>query len=1662
MTDSDLLLSQNSSSTIYLIRDGGHGQPVVRKVLNDEFPSNYAVRRFYNEHEITYGMRITGARGALERGRWRGRHSLLLPYVDGLTVDEAFTGGARSIADFLTAAIKTATVLGEIHAAGIIHNDISDANVIVNPDREYEARIIDFGNASRADQQQAFVSNPGRLRGNLRFISPEQTGRMNRAVDYRTDLYSLGVLLYRMLTGEVPFSGSDPMELVHCHIAVTPRTPSAVRPSVPELLSMLVMRLLAKNAEDRYQSAHGLVADLERCSQALEVSGDIEVFELGERDSSARFQIPDRLYGRDAEQARLLSAFARVSGGARELVLVGGYSGTGKTALVHETHKPITARRGAFAGGKYDQFQRNVPYFALVQAFEGFINQLLAEDEVTLARWRERIGQALGNEGRVLCEVIPSLELAIGPQPAVPELAGKESQNRFNYLFRRFTKAIARRDHPLVLFVDDLQWADSASLELLHALMTDRESSYLLCICAYRDNEVSPSHPFMKAVEQMTAEGATVSRIEVRNLPYDDANQLVADALHCDQEEAKALSTIVYDKTQGNAFFLRQFLFSLHDNGHLVHQFDLRRWSWDADAIQSLDMTDNVVELMAAKIRKLSPATQHVLTLGACVGNRFDFETLSRVHGEAVDETLAALEEARTEGLVAVADEQASFSHDRIQQAAYSLTPEQERGALHLRIGRILLDKTPAQELDERVFDIVNQLNQGKGLLSTDDERQRLAELNLAAGIRAKASAAYRPASEYLTVGTELLQAGCWETQYDLALCLWTERAESAYLSGQFEDMDGAVATVMEHARTLLDKVPAYETRILAHKARNQLLDAIDAGLEILAQLGVTFPEHPTEQDAAEGLATVGKLLEGRTTAELLELPEMSDPAMTAALKIIAGVNSSVYWARAELFPFMVFKAVELSVKHGNTATSAFGYSTYGVLLSGLVGDMKRAHDFGVLGLDLVERFDAREWLTQLYTPHYALIVPWNAHTRSTLKPLVDSYHIGQETGAIEYAVINANLYCIHAYLCGEPLDTVRRDTASYSEVMAAAKQETNLNFNQIYHQAVLNLMGRSKDPLRLVGDAYDEDTMLPQHLQANDLTASFFVFFHRFILAYLFGDLRKAQLARDVARTRLGAILAKLENSVFNFYDSLLSLALCQSADDAQRAESLAAVHRNQLQLARWAEAAPMNFQHKYLLVEAERKRVLGEDDAAMELYDRAIEGAREQRYLNEEALALELAGKFLLQRGEGERAERYLSNAHRVYRAWGAHAKVNDLATRYPSAVAPRASPSLTTSSPSLTAGTLDTSEVAVFDLVSVLKAASAISEEIVLGRLLARMMRIVLQSAGAQRGVLLLEMNGQLVVQAEADADREDVETLVGTPIADAQGVPRQVLQYVSRVRESVVMGDASDDAPFSSDPYLSGHEASSILCSPILNRGKLLGLLYLENHLMPHAFTQERMELLNLLSGQIATSLNNAMMFDDLERLVAERTASLEAANRKLERLSNLDGLTGLFNRRYFDVALSNEWSRMRRSQQPLSLIFCDVDFFKQYNDSAGHLAGDDCLRKLSDALRKGVRRPSDVVARYGGEEFVLLLPGTDRQGAHDLATSIQDEVAALAIEHSSSTVASHVTLSFGISCVVPDGTLDASELVRLADRALYLSKSEGRNRISFEPAPHDRA
>ncbi|BAZ49510.1 two-component hybrid sensor and regulator [Nostoc sp. NIES-4103] len=1485
---------------------------VVIKLLTSKYPSFNELLQFRHQYTISKNLNIPGIIHPLSLETYGNGYILVMEDRGEISLREYIQSTTLSLVEFLAIAIQLTDVIHSLHQNRVIHKDIKPANILIHPQTK-QIQLIDFSIASLLPKETQEIKSPNVLEGTLAYISPEQTGRMNRGIDYRSDFYSLGVTFYELLTGELPFICDDPMELVHCHIAKIP-TALGNREEIPQVVSDIVMKLMAKNAEDRYQSALGLKHDLENCLYQLKDTGKITNFEIGQWDVYDRFIIKERLYGREAEVQTLLDAFERVANGTSEMMLVAGFSGIGKTAVVNEVHKPITRQQGYFIKGKFDQFNRNIPLSAFVQVLRDLMGQLLSESDAHLAQWKTKILEAVGENGQILIEVIPELERIIGQQPSVPELSPTAAQNRFNLLFQKFIDVFTTKEHPLVIFLDDLQWADSASLQLIKLLMQD--NSYLLLLGAYRDNEVSPAHPFILTVEELKKAQKTVNTITLSPLALNDTNQLVADTLHCTTQRSRPLTELIDRKTQGNPFFITQFLKALHEDGQIKFNCDQGYWECDIVQINALSLTEDVVEFMAQQLQKLPKATQQVLKLAACIGNQFDLATLAIVCEQSQVDTAAALWKALQEGLILpqsqlykfyLSHEQADantsnienvtyrFLHDRVQQAAYSLIPEKQKQTTHYHIGQLLLQKISPKARVERIFEVVNQLNYGTALITEKSEREELAQLNLTACRKAKSATAYQAAREYVTVGLSLLGEKAWQQQYQITLAFHELAAELAWLCGDFEMMENFIEIVIEHTHSQLEKVNVYRIRIQANSSQNRLGEAVAIGTQILQQLGVTFPETPTNTDIQQAIEEISELIGDREIADLIHLKTMADVEKLAIIQIANSIFPAAFNFGSPIFPLLVSLSVKLSVQYGNTSTSGYSYACYGITLCSLLQDVNTATKFAQLALNIIAKFDAKAIKAEVLPVLGLFILHRKSHIQETLSVSQEGYVTALEVGNPEFVGYSAYSFCFNSFWCGQPLATLEQDVRSYCNGLMQLNQLTTANYCRIFWQSILNLLFVGEYPVILSGEALQESEFLPSLLSANDLIGVYFFYLYKLLLCFLFGEIEQAANYAVQVRQYATADAGLVSEAVFYFYDSLIILAQLSQPSDG-KSQAFFQVEQNQTQLQQhWAHYAPMNHQHKVDLVAAEKCRVLGQKTAAIELYDLAIAQAKENGYIQEQALANELAAKFYLAWGKEKVAAGYMQEAYYCYSRWGAKAKVAHLEQQYPQLLAAILQPSnfAITSEATIASSlmkSISSGQNLWLDFLTVMKAAQAISQEIELEKLLTSLMQIAIANAGAQIGHFILRQDEQWLVVAQADQQRAKT---LEIPLDRYQEIPQSLIYAVTRNQQTAVFENLSDSVQFAGDRYIMTYQPKSVLCTPISRQGKLIGILYLENNLTTAAFSSDRIEILQLLTSQAAISLENARLYQQVENyshtLEAEVELKTHALNQKAQDL-----------------------------------------------------------------------------------------------------------------------------------------------------------------------------
>ena len=1358
------LIYESANSEVYRGVRQSDRQRVILKLLKQDYSNPSKLIRYRREFEILNSLDLDGVIKAYSTEDYNRSIIIVLEDFGAITLKSWLQDNTLSLYETLSMAIKIVDIVGEIHENQVIHKDLNPANIAINPDTK-ELKIIDFGIASILTKENPTLKNTDILEGTLAYISPEQTGRMNRDLDYRTDFYSLGVTLYQLLTGHLPFKTKDTLELIHCHLAKYPpalNLPSANSQPVPEAIAKIVQKLMAKTPEDRYQSANGIKADLAECLRQLYETGEIRDFPLAAYDSLDKFQIPQKLYGREADIALLQQTFERVttSGKNSELFLITGASGLGKTVLVREIDRSLAQYQGAFIQGKFTRLQQNTPYSAFVSAFSDLIQQLFGEQQIQLDRWRAKILAALGQNGQIIVDVIPELELIIGEQVPVSKLGAIESQNRFRLVFQNFVRVFCDRQHPLVIFFDDLQWADVASLKLIELILEDWQNHSLLIIGAYRHDEIDARHPLCETIENLERR-INIERVELAPLNLANVQQLIADTLHSDRPTVAKLAKLVFAKTNGNPFFVKELLKTLDSRRLIVYQVsesevELQgKWYWHLERIKVVQISDNVVAQTIDKLKKLPTATQQILQIAACLGNEFDLETLAAIESRTIQTVFADLKIALDLGLIIPVSEldprllilDYKFGHDRIQQAAYAQIDELQRQSIHLQIGRLLLNRVSSQT---QSFSPIEQLNLGIDLVTEPTERQSIVHLNLDAAYKAKTATAYDAAERYLQIARQLLAADSWDTDYELTLNVYTEAAEIASLQGDFAHLEQLASIVLQQGRTLLDTVKIYEIQIEAQIAQNLNLQAIETALPILKLLGVSFSLNPTATKVKNEFLQTYSQIGNRQIEDLLELPAMSDRSSLAAMTILNSIIPCSFIAAPASLTLVVCQQIKLSLTYGNTALSASAYVFFGLLLCSFADDVTQGYRFGQLALQIIERFQAPELYANVVAVMYATIEPWQEHLQQSLPPLKFSYQKGLETGDLYHATTSLYLYAFHALYSGQNLSSLAAEVILDREKIARLKQEIPLNYHRLYGQTVLNLCGASDNPCRLQGELYDEEVMLPIHLASNDRYALCALYLNKLYLSCLFGEYARAIAYANQTQQYLDGATSTYLTPLFYFYDSLARLGIYTSQSLAEQKQSEFSINANQSKLGNWAMSAPMNYRHKFDLIEAQLNRVRGNRLSAMSSYDSAIAGAKEHGYLNDEALANELAGEFYLDWDKTKIGAMYLNEAYATYQYWGANAKAEALKQNYPEIIDRVSRSSYGDDAITIVQTTTGGNNPHALDLASIMKASQALAGEIQLDKLLTTLMKISIENAGAQVGYLILSHGDRLAIE------------------------------------------------------------------------------------------------------------------------------------------------------------------------------------------------------------------------------------------------------------------------------------------------------------------------
>ncbi|WP_437893409.1 AAA family ATPase [Sorangium sp. So ce124] len=1534
---------EGSESVLYRGRRNEDGAPVAVKMPRSEFPTARDLARLRREFAILRDAgEVAGVVKAHAIEKCGRGLALIMEDLGPSSLHAVLKARRLDVGAALRIGIALSGTLDALHGLRIIHKDIKPLNILID-EKTHSPRLVDFGIAARISRETPETAPPDALEGTLSHIAPEQTGRMNRSVDLRADLYSFGVTLYEMLTGALPFQEGDPTALIHSHMARMPTPPHERASGVPRALSEVIMKLLAKMPEDRYQSARGVKLDLEECLRRWEAAGRADPFPLGQHDRPLDLRVPQRLYGRDHEVNVLLSAFHRARRGAAGLVLISGYSGVGKTTLVNEIHKPIARHGGYFAKGKFDPINRDVPLASVAQAFRELIRQILTESAAAVEGWKRKLLAAVGANGQLLLELIPELELILGPQPDVPALGPTEARNRFDLLVQRFVQVFAASTHPLTLFLDDLQWADPASLRILERLLTDAEGNHLLIVGAYRDNEVDAAHPLHATLGELRKAGAAIAELTLKPLDMPTVAQIVADTLSAQPHASAPLAALVFEKTEGNPFFLGQLLGALHDAGALWFDAPSEAWAWDVARVREAVAADNVVDLMLDKLHRLPPATQRALKLAACLGHAFDLTTLAAVHEKSPAATAADLWDALRGGVIVPLDsdyrffdESAGtepsapsevkvsyrFLHDRVRHAAYSLVEPSHKEALHLAIGRLLRARAGETPPDEDLLDIVRHLNLGARGIADEAERVALARLNLRAGRAAKTRTAYQVAAGHFSAGIELLGDAGWGRHEDLCFTLSRENAECVYLSGAPERAEALFTSLLPRARSNVELAQVYTLRVLLYTTLGSFVDAVRVGGEGLSLLGFTPPRTEAERQACfeAELAELQANLTGRRIEDLIDAPRMDNPEQTALLQLLSDMSGSIFTMSPELYPLFVLKQVNTSLRYGNSDVSAFGYAAYGFMLAALHGRPAEGRAFGRLGLALSDKLRNASLAARVNNVFAACSHLFES-VRDGITYFLKARQGMLESGDLAYLGSAWMSSVCNMFTAGYPLEELREEVGRGLVVSRRTSDVLTTAVLTLVRQAITSLQGKTRGRDSLNDDHFDESEFLAK-LNERDHFPAFFV--HAMLklqLRYLCGDREGAAASGEDAEARSAAMFGMYQPTKLHFYTcmALLALPAAASPDEAERRARTIARHKERI--AGLAASAPMNFQHLLLLIQAEEARVAGDQLEAMGLYDRAISLARENEFPHDEALANELCAMLHLHEGRTKVARAYMIDAHLGYRHWGATAKADALARDHAALLPSSIGSEPISSIPSATSGPAHAGTILgrttvgnLRDAALIVRAVQNIAGETELERVIERLVTLVLGNSGAQRGALVLERDGRLFVEATFGVEPGTLALGPSEPLDVRPDLPHKVALFVARTREPLVLDDASADARFSDDPCILRQGTRSVLCLPLIHQGRMSGVLYLENNAASRAFNASRVELLGLLSSQAAISIENALLLSGM-RVVKEQVLH---ANRRLE--AEVAQRTEELQRSNTQLSASNERLKIELAQR----------------------------------------------------------------------------------------------------------------------------------------------
>ena len=1477
-------------SSVFLGKCIDNGDEVILKAVSDELSGldfEHAASRLTHEYHVSSTLKHEYICTPLKF--CEGTSPVIIyPYFPAESLLNFMGGNNLSLVESLQIAIKLCHAMDEIHKQDVIHKVICPENILIDKD-SLDIKVVGFAEAStvktHGKKEIVQLCSPESLQINLTYISPEQTGRTNSVLDYRSDFYSFGVTLYHCLCGKPPFISKDSLELIHQHLAKKPESIVDLNPDIPLVVAKIIHKLLEKNADDRYQSAYGLRKDLEKCLDYYNDKSSVPNFKIAEKDVSEKFQLSRKLYGREAEISNLLKHYSKVRSGGKELLMVSGYSGIGKTSLIKKLYEPITESRGYFVSGKFDQYQRNIPYSALVNAFRQLFQFILSEDKSRLQQWKHKLLKAMGQDGQVIIDVVPELEFIIGKQPKVKNLDPSDINKRFRILFQRFIRVFCAKEHPLVIFIDDLQWIDQASCNLLELIMQDDQIGYLFIIGAYRDNEVNSTHRLMTMTDNIKQNGVVPAQITLSPLDLSSITWLCADTLQQEETKVFELAKLVNQKTSGNPFFIEEMLYLLYEKKLIYFSNANGTWGWNLENIIQQQISDNVVDLLLTKVDKMPETTRYALMVASCIGGQFDIFTLAELTDEEPKQFIELLYAAISENMVVsipsgnlknenIFDEKYSgrniylkFVHDRIQQVCYSLASEDELKEIHYKLGNLLLKNYSEEQLQDNIFTVVDHLNKSSKLICAKDDRWQLSSLNFLAGKKANSSSAYELALNYFKCGIELLDEDCWNDNYDQTYQLYVNAAEAAYTNTDFELQARLGEVVLNNAKQITDKLIIYELDFQSCIAQDKLEEAKEFALEVLKDMGEEFPVDPTPADVKKAMNHTKQLIGNTDLEQIVNMPDMVDQIKQSALRILTALGGVIIVTYPPLHRLTVSRRVDISLQYGFAPQTPMAFASYSTLLNA-VGDPHSSFQFADLALKSLERNTNANLNAKVEYVVYTTVKHRSYRLDLCAKALLSCYQHFLDSGDHDFAGYSAYHYGAQSYASSANLVDFELQLYDIAASLSKIKEERTASYIDIIYKSVQSLTGTNYFD-HIEKDFCSEDFKLLS--DQTDLHQFLFcLYLHELHNYFIIGNYKKALIAAEEGQKYRYTELACVTNVQFVFIESLTILQTYCELNDQEKGLVNEKLDAYLELIAQWSETAPMNYMHKYLLVQAEINRVRG-NTKCQELYDHAIEHAKQNGFLHEEAIANELAAKYYHGLGRTKFAMGYFLDAYECYKRWGALAKLTILKETYPDYF--RSEKVIDTSAEdnyftdSVAHGQIQ--EDQSLDFRSILKASQNISGNTDLNDLIECLLDIVIENAGAQKALLILQEDGEYVIEGVKSIAGESA---IKAPIKLEQcnHVPRNLINFVGRSSKVVVYEDACTDQDVIADDYFENNKIGSVLCLPVVRQGESIGILYLENNSLTGVFSSDRIEVLTLISSQAAISIHTTKLYKKVKQ------------------------------------------------------------------------------------------------------------------------------------------------------------------------------------------------